>query len=466
MTHNLIRTLGMSLGILLLTNVFATANTVKNSSDKDNRDSLKKAALRPLVDSKEHRSFPQLDGYVQNAQTALKAFTVPMESSEAMPEFTPEYISQNFAVSAEMADARALAQATFDQIDRSNNYIENLLQKSLVELPVGMKKQLGKTSVAIGVSKAKFFPEYTLLTIFCKIDLPQGKTIFFGADGVKLSKDGGLIGGGNLVLLGDFQIPINGGNSMLTLKGGLDMKTGNISYDKVTYASIECNGIKNLNIAADFSFPRTLLVPLLSDYTVDTDAKNKVQGSFEAKNVTDWNDINAEISLPLFAIKGFERVAYRLDKAVIDLSDKTTPSSVKFPVGYASYPSGQVALWRGVYIEKFSVILPKEFKDKKTAKPITFEANNLIIDNTGITGVISGRNILETGSASGWDFSIEKFEIELQSNSLRRAGFNGSIAIPLSKKKNETDSVKQYGLAYRAVFLHDVLVSGRLGASG
>jgi hypothetical protein len=448
MTYNLIRTWGMLLSILL-SSVCAMAHNGKNNGEKNDRDSVKQVKTLPVEVATTQRNLPQLEHYIQSVKTA---FTTPFESEGATPEFTSDYISKNFAVSTEMVDARALAQATFDAIERKQNYIENLLEKSLVELPVGMKKKLGNSNITIGVSKAKFYPTYTEITVFCKIDLPQGKTIFFGADGVQLSLKGGLIKGGNLVLLGDFQIPINGGNSMLTLKGGLDMKTGNVSYDKVTYAALECNGIKNLNIAADFAFPRSLLVPLTNDFKIDPDQKKKVQGSFEVKNLTDWNDITAEVSLPLFGIKGLERVAFQLQKAIIDLSDYKTPDAIQFPTGYGNFVNGGRALWHGVYIDKFSVILPKEFKDR-TDKPVTFEANKLIIDNTGLTGLISGTNVLETGSASGWDFSIEKFEIELQSNSLRRAGFNGAIAIPVSKKQNATDSVKKYGLAYRAVFL-------------
>jgi hypothetical protein len=447
MTYNLIRTWSV-LFCILSSSIGAWAHT-STSSNKDNRDSLKNAKSIVRVNAKTQRNFPQLESYIQNAQSA---FTVPFESMDVAPEFTPQYIAENFTVSTEMADARAQAQATLDEIERKGSYTDNISPKDLVELPIGMKKKLGNSNVTIGVSKAKFLPEYTLLTIFCKIDLPQqNKSIFFGADSIKLSHKGGLIGGGNLVLLGDFQIPINGNNMMITLKGGLNMRTGEVA--NLTYVKMECNGVKELGISADVSFPRNLLVPLTADFKVDSTLNKKVQGSFKTI-VTDWNDILAEnITFEPFAIKGMERIAFKLEKAVFDMSDFRNGTAINFPKNYAGFVKGSESLWRGVYIKEFDVILPKEFKDKKTPKPVGFSAKDLIIDNTGITGFISGINILETGSASGWDFSIAKFEIELQSNTLRSAGFNGSIAIPVSKKKSETDSVKKYGLAYRAVFL-------------
>jgi hypothetical protein len=453
MTYNLIRT-GCMLGGILLLNVCAEA---RNPNFTGKRDSVKRKLPLP-TEEKQTRSFPQLESYVQNLQTA---FSIPLEPSAAMPEFSNDYISRHFTTTAEMADARSQAQATMDEIERKGSYSTYLSPNDLVELPVGLKKKLGNTNVTVGVSKAKFFPEYSLLTVFCKIDLPQGKSIFFGADSIKLSHKGGLVGKGDLVLLGDFAIPINGGNMMLTLKGGLDMKTGNVN--QLTYVKLECNGVKEIGITADVTFPRSLLVPLTSDLKVEPDAAKKVQGTFSTK-VTDWNDILADISLPPFALKGMERVAFKLDKAIFDLSDKRNDPSVIFPTDYGNLIASQRELWRGVYIKEFDVILPKEFKDKSKTGPVTFKAEKLIIDNTGLTGLISANNILNKGTASGWDFSIEKFEIQLQSNTLRRAGFYGSIAIPVSKKKNPLDSVKQYGLAYQAVFLSssDYLMNVRL----
>jgi hypothetical protein len=202
MTYNLIRTWSV-LFCILSSSIGAWAHT-NTLSNKDSRDSLKNAKSIVRVNAKTQRNFPQLESYIQNAQSA---FTVPFESMDVAPEFTPQYIAENFTVSTEMADARAQAQATLDEIERKGSYTDNISPKDLVELPIGMKKKLGNSNVTIGVSKAKFLPEYTLLTIFCKIDLPQqNKSIFFGADSIKLSHKGGLIGGGNLVLLGDFRL--------------------------------------------------------------------------------------------------------------------------------------------------------------------------------------------------------------------------------------------------------------------
>jgi hypothetical protein len=440
MAYNLIRTWGMLCCILLIgVNAFAY---------NGNPDSLKRiVADLPLEEAITLHHLPQLNQYIQNTES----FNIPLNAGGSMPEFTPQYIANNFAVSAEMADYRSQAVAVLDEIERKQNYIDKLLGKYLVELPVGMKKSLGNTNVTLAVSKAKFLPTHTLLTVFCKIDLPQGRSIFFGADSVQLSLKGGIINAGNLVLLGDFQIPFNGGNSMLTLKGGFDLKTGNIDYSKTTFARMSCNGIESINIAADFAFPRSLLIPLTDDFKVVKDSTKKVQGSFNIRDLKDWNDMYADINLPPFAIKGLDSIAFKLQSAFIDMSDYTN-GSFTFPTDYAN-PLAKSPLWRGVYIKQFDVILPQIFKKKGSTERTRFTATNLIFDNTGITGLVTGSKVIDVGSASGWDFSVDSFYLQMQSNTLRRAGFRGAIAIPVSKKQNESDAVKKYGLAYNAMFL-------------
>ena len=64
-------------------------------------------------------------------------------------------------------------------------------------------------------------------------------------------------------------------------------------------------------------------------------------------------------------------------------------------------------------------------------------------------------DVFQNGNASGWDFSVDKFEIKVEANSLRGASFQGSIAIPLTKKPTPTTPLNEYGLSYSAIFTAD-----------
>ncbi len=440
-------------GVIALCGSLHAAPANGNNGSKDSIVTTATAAQNLNFDASniQQHTFPELEKYLK--ENGINA-AIPNHVGYAAPEFTKAYIDNTFTVSEYMSNARDQAQGVINEIERKGSFVDLLSPDNIIELPVGIKKKFGNSTVTLAIGQAKLYPTYTELLVFCKMDLPQGKSIFFGANNIKLSHSGGVIGDWNLVLLGDFQIPINGGNSMITLKGGFDMATG--ATTNLTYVSFACGGVKDVNVVADISFPRSLLTPLNSDYSIVSDPQEKVIGTFKVEKLTDWNNMLAGINfVKPFAIKGIEKVAFEITEAKFDFSDFANNVSLsEFPPNYGNLTLGQENLWRGVFIKSIKVILPKEFKKRGTTERVTFAGTNLLIDNWGFSGIVSGTNILQTGSASGWDFSVDKFEIEVQANRLRAAGFEGSIALPISQK-TASGLVKDYGLAYRALFSAD-----------
>ncbi len=424
--------------LLLFTIAVTAIQTTKASGDTDSL--LNKQGNQSQFNAVEKRQFTQLNKLLNQGNY--------FASANAEPEFTDKFLQTYLPPDTGSVTNRAKAQQTLEEVERSNHYIDFISPNDLTSLPVGLKKKLGNTSVTIGISKAKFMSGYAELTVFCKLKLPQGKEIFFGADNIKLSHGGGLIGDANLVLLGDFNIPFNGGNLLLTLKGGQAMNyTTGSQY--LTYAKLECGGIKEIGLAADVLFPKNMLVPLKADYSVNDALNARVKGSFSTI-VTDWNDILAEFSMQPFAIKGFERFAIAVNRVVFDFSDVKNSPDVIFPIGYENLIPGNEQLWRGVYVNKLQIILPKEFKKRGTTQRVSFEANNMLVDNLGLTGNFAANGILQSGSASGWEFSVDKFAIDIKANHLKGAGFEGYIGIPLQKKNSPSDTLNK-GFGYKAI---------------
>ncbi len=437
------------LGVLLAFCASLQAKSLLNGSD-----SLKNAILvAPIVENATTlHAFPELEHYLQQNNSGANT---NFQQKEIEPEFTAQYIENNFVVPEVVQSDRDNAQSTFGEINRTQNYIDFLSPGALVNLPVGMKKSFGNADVVIGVSKAIFYADHSELTVFCKVTLPQGNVIFFGASNVKLSNGGGIIGDANLVLLGDFQIPINGGNSMITLKGGFDMKTGIVT--NLTYAKIGCSGLQEIGVAANVSFPRSLLTPLDASLNPISDETVKVQGDFSAV-VSDWNDILAKINVSnAFSLAGFSKLAFTLTDAVIDLSDKRNDASVVFPLNYANYNSYAPNTWRGVFIKKISVILPPEFKANGSSERKKFDGANVLIDNLGFSGYFGydatqntpPGHILE-GTLSGWDYTLDAISIQIVTNSFRSGTFTGQVYLPVTSKSNVND-----GLIYSATFTSD-----------
>jgi hypothetical protein len=332
---------------------------------------------------------------------------------------------------------QAMATAAFARLDSSNHYVGNLGPGDLNVLPVGLKKTVGNTTVSIAVSSAVFYPSYASLTVYARVQIPQSPgQIFFGVQGIQLSYSGGIIGDGSLVLLGNIPISINGGDATLTLKGGMNMATGQAA--SLTYVTIDCNGFKAMGINATLAFPQSMIVPL--NAAGDRDTTRQVTAPIQTI-VNDWNDILVDVSIPSFEITALPGIGFNIQQATFDFSDDRNAPGAVYPSDYQSkyMTPGNPNLWRGVYVKSLQVLLPKAFaKGNDTTSRIGFAATNMLIDNNGLTGIFSATNVLsfDEGSASGWSFSVNQFSLALEANQLTGAGFAGWLGLPIAGKED------------------------------
>ncbi|MBR9854253.1 MAG: hypothetical protein GYB37_06685 [Algicola sp.] len=385
-------------------------------------------------------------------------------------EFDKDFIDKNFLKNSITDQQVSTARSVIEELERNQNYVGLISSNDLVTLPIGVKKKIGNIIYTLAISKAKILPTYTEVTAFVHIILPQSDLddvpieLFFGADNIKISHQGGIYGDADLVLLGDIAIPINGGNGLVGLKGGFDMQTGNTQ--DLTYVSIDCEGFKEMGISADVLFPRNMLEPVDSDYEVIPDENVKVKGHFQTV-VGDWNDILVEIELPPFQLAKSEEsgkggkagLIFEINNAVFDFSDVRNSSNVQFPEGYQQYLiPGHEQLWRGVYVRNLQIVLPEQFKKRNSDERITFQAANLLIDGVGVSGNFSADNILsiDEGEASKWQFSVDHIQADLLTNNIVGAGFEGKIVLPVTKEvtpeeKNDIATLGQKTLSYEAI---------------
>lgn len=329
----------------------------------------------------------------------------------------------------------------FTDIEQNNRYVDMLSPSDLQELPIGISKSIGNIKYTVAFTKAKVNGQYAELSAFARIELPQRNpqtnepvVLFFGAEGVKFSFQGGLVGDAELALLGNISIPFNGNKWKLLLKGALDPSNGN--FADLTYVKIDCEGFKELGIAADVVFSRELLTPLDAQKNPDPNPARSVSGSFQTI-VKDWNDLLVDVSIDPFTLTSNPRFGFTVNHAVFDFSDLRNSPAVQFPDAYNELlDPGNPNLWRGVYIQTLEVVLPPEFKQKGSNERISFGAQNLLIDNYGVSGSFYANNILSIGDgdAGGWAFSVDSFALRLEVNQLKAGYFDGNLKLPISEK--------------------------------
>ena len=404
----------------------------------------------------------------------LSAKELPSDTS-----FSFLTIKSEFPVPDAILNDRNEVAEVMGKIEETGAWINTLTQGALVTLPVGMKQVVNEVVYEVGIAKATLHKDYTELTVFARIRMPQtnenGEPIeaFFGANNVKLSHQGGILGDANLVLLGDVQIPFSAGNWLLELKGGFDYKTGGIQ--NLTYLNIDCNGVKEMGVAADVQFSREMILPVKANGEALEETKNvtnilgqsvtvpnRVTGSFNMV-VTDWNNIIAEINLPPFVLKKHpNKFVFELNEAVFDFSDLNTPD-IPFPEHYHTQglllPSRET--WRGVYVKSLQVGMPKTFKTTESIAAqnrVTFGATNMIIDNNGVSGVFTAENPISidkgrTSERKAWAYSVDNIEVKLVTNRITSAKFDGRIILPISDDGKNGDAKKKekIGLGYKGL---------------
>lgn len=342
-------------------------------------------------------------------------------------------------IQAQNSDSTRLksqAQIAVQKVDDNGKWLNVLMPDDLNELPIGLKKTVSNITYKLAVSSVVARENYSELTVFARVEIPQNpKVLFFGISGLKLSHTGGIIGDAKLVLLGDVPINIGGSNGQLILRGDFNISNGQTVGD-LTYITMNCSGFKEMGIAADVVFPRSVLIPCHPNGDKIQDESKKVMGSFQTR-VNDWNNILVSINLPKFQVNALDGLVFTVTSATFDFSDMRNSPDVIFPVGYESrhmsYPNSN--MWRGVYIQSAEVMLPKAF-ERKGGRRVIIGTTNFILDHNGITGLMYAKNILpyDEGNASGWKFSVDEFNVGLEANQLVAAGFKGCIALPVAEK--------------------------------
>ncbi len=402
------------------------------------------------------RSFPTLD------QKLLENNSFNVSFANRKPEFTPAFIAANFSKNPKADTLVAQAKKAFDALKELGNFVDIITGNELLELPVGLSKKDSTSGnrVELAIVQVKFKPKYAEFKAWARMIIPvkgpngePSREIYFGAEGIKLSHDGALIGDMKLVLLGNQPIPINGNNWLLTLKGGIDLKTG--SFSDRSFVEFDCSGLKSIGLEGDLRISRNVLLPIDKDgnYTCGTsgdtqflkddktvDNKCYVGTSFSVK-ANGWNDMLMEVSLPQFEVVGLKGWGFNVERAVLDLSDSRSAANLTFPEGYDRlYPGNDRLLWRGFYAKEVSVMLPKGIENTKTSdKRVKFGAENLILDSQGVSGKFFAENVLKTGdgAAGKWAFTIDDVSITLAMNSLSGGSIGGDISVPILEEPME-----------------------------
>lgn len=298
----------------------------------------------------------------------------------------------------------------------------------MADLPVGVVRQIGNGTYVVAIDSAFWNGHGWFFSAYASVQFP-GTThpIAFRAQHVAFTPNG-LAGLSQTKLLLASTQWINISEGVV-----LELPAGGAGQASPNYIDFDCAGFKSINLKGNFHFTRGMLEP------AQPDAKD-VTASFEA-NTSDLNNVLASITISPFRIHGLDGLSFEVQEAAVDYSDFANPAGFTFPAGYQQAMGNAPNLWRGFYLKDLKITM--DAFTEKGQKPRTFDAQNLLIDDAGVSGTITAANILAlpsataasgasagTGSVDGWPISITTISIKLLRNSLNGGGLGGELVVP------------------------------------
>lgn len=188
-------------------------------------------------------------------------------------------------------DSIACAMARLDQ---EGNYADEVPGR-IDKLPMGIRKVVGNLDWTLMLTNLTVGADGAMISAYLRLITPQGKTLYLGAEGVKLNSDGG-ISDMKLVLLGVVDMPM--GTYRLVLRGGTLNKTTGMADQTFTYAIIGCQGLKLIRLAGELELSSNMVYPINAD-TKKADKTQNVKALFTI-DLKNWNDLLIQVSLPDF----------------------------------------------------------------------------------------------------------------------------------------------------------------------
>ncbi|MFY9307562.1 MAG: hypothetical protein WAQ28_00795 [Bacteroidia bacterium] len=320
-----------------------------------------------------------------------------------------------------------------DKVESEGRIAGNVPENDNASLPIGIAKTIAGTQYVIAVDSARFMPDKALCSAFMAVDLPGSMDrIAFAAKNIAINPKGVMSSNNSrLMLVSEHHIKISQ-KVMLILKD-----------DGTNYIEWDCNGFKTINLKGYFEFSNTILIPDSSSSTPN----GKVIASFEI-HTNDIHNFITQVSVTPFTLKGLKDVSFTVLDATVDLSELANAPSMVFPSGYQQ-SSPDINQWQGFYLKQFTVKLPKELSKKNQGRT-TISANNMVIDNSGISGLFSATNVLALGNSDmdSWQFSVDQLNVNIAQNHLNGGGIGGSLKLPLFENN---------ALVYNASFQEDTV---------
>lgn len=362
-----------------------------------------------------------------------------------------------YRTAAGATDIKAIkdsALALLDAVEEAGNWMDKISADALVKGNFGIKTKKDGNEYQVAFSQLSFQKGGGVARVFARAILPlldendENRQLLF-AGYVALSRTGGIVDGGKLALLGEDTLSTCDQWYML-LHG--DGKSGTVS-DNTTSLSFDCSGYTGLWLNGHVELSKAFYVPAASAGEMSASGGAAINAAFKGA-ATSLNDLmltNLKFNRP-FALKKVKNYTFLIDSATLDFSDKENPLiddehqedfEGHLEDLYKDSKEDEL-IWRGLYVRKLKVSLPREFRPKGAKDSVELECEFAMLDDDGFATVVNKSHVvkIDQGKAGSWAMSIEKLFLEISESEISAGGLAGSLILPLQDKKKVMEKIK------------------------
>ncbi len=377
-----------------------------------------------------------------------------MESSERLSNSIYLEEDQNYQAVQSTIDS---AKAAFSTISTRNRWIDNITNNVTMAAPFGMSRTISphNTVYQIAFANIRFTSAGAIARVFARCT-PNGGTngeLYF-AGNVNLSRIGG-VGSNNILSLI--------GNQTISYNNTLVLKISGSPASEPSQFLFDCNGFTSLNL-------RALVEIKGSNYfQVDSTNFNRQNGAginsaVFAVALNKWEDLYKEgISFPgLFGNTKIPNYFFKINSAVLDLTTLSNPTNADIVRHIRENIPALPNTWVGLGITAMDVYLPQYFNVRNTTRRTRVPVTYGVVDEYGFTFRVSSKaqvlNLSDrAGSANGWAFSINRFDLWYQKDAIitNSSSFSGRIVLPV-----EDQGFAERGVPFTAQYVQTDIRAG------
>ncbi len=311
--------------------------------------------------------------------------------------------------------------ALCERIENDENlHSDRFNTNSKPTLPIGIVRKIGNTMYIICIDSAKYTTQGAFFNVYMALDLPgAGRKVAFEAKNIQFNPKGVIGGSGARLQLVSKATVSLGPNMQMIFKD-----------DGYNFIEWDCNGYQKAGLSIDIEFNPEKIIHAI-------DPTKIVKASFRTEVDTLKNLLVSIPSMDPFRIKGAEDFSFQLTNLSFDRSESQNPNGISLPTQTIQTLGGNALLWNGFFAQNIEVTLPEKLSPEGGQRTTVY-AQNLLIDDAGVTGTFGATNILalNSGSMSGWGFSITNLAVQFTCNHLSGGTLAGEVRVPLLNNNN------------------------------